>query len=432
MNPIKEVIKKEKQKKKEEKELLKKLEQEEKELGIEEDEIKFSFKDLVDIIKNNDELDEELESYLTEEEKKTIKENLKEEKRLTTIVMSILGVVICSLMVVFIIVNHTGTSDLIKITEPIVKEYYEEKYNKKISIDSTYYLSYIDDENKTQKSNIHITNTKDNYHIIGIDNKNLGDDIDIQNVYDEYSEYLNTFGFDKISSSPTLSYQDYYKNYNILYDYIKVLPSNKTYKELLESKKLTIRDIIFYQGNINLNYFKNLLKTISDDSKFILIENRKGIPIKVTILSKNENFIIDITNTTEIQKGITYYELNKNINEINEIEVKSIKESYINDENYEFQNAFKIEYDSYRSQEDTKANYYFFKFDASYLNVDNLAIIDTTPSSDGTYSIMDELRYPEAYFIKVGGSVYVIGTDEMVFANKIKKDNGLLCKLGLC
>lgn len=432
MNPIKEIIKKEKQKKKEDKALLKKLEEEERELGIEEDDTKFSFKDFFDILKNHDEIDEELESYLTEEEKNTYREKLKEEKRLTTIIMSVMGIIIVALIGVFIVLNQTGTSELIKTVEPAVKEYYKKNYNSKILIDETYYLKYTNEKNQNVDSKIHITKTKDNKHIIGINKKNFGDDIDIKHVYEQYQEQLKTYNIDLISSSPTISYKDYYKAYNVFYDYIKVLPKGKTYEELIDSKKLTIRDIIFYQGNINFNHFKSLLSKLSIDSKFILIENKKGIPIKLSVLSNSENYTIDITNTTEIEKGITYYELNRNINEIGEVILKNVKKSYIVEEGYAFKNGYTIDCDSYVNKEEQKSRYYFFKFDTDKLELNNISFISTTATYEETYTLLEEKDYPEAYFIKVGGSIYLIGTKEMTFANKYKHNDSFLCKLGLC
>lgn len=433
MSIVNDILKKEKEKKKIEKQLIKKMEQEEKELGIEDETPKFTFKDIIDILKKDDALDEELESYLTEEEKIKYHEKLQEEKRYTMLIYKIVGVLAVVLIIFGIILNNITMSPLLKTTEPIIKEYYKEKYNKNISIDNTYYLTYKTEENELKESKIHITKTTDNHHIIGVDNKNIGDDIDTSKVYESYNNTLKSFKFNLIYSSPIISYKDYYKQYNTLYDYIKVLPDGKTYEELIDSKKLTIRDVIFYQGNINVNYFRNFVKKLSDDSKFILIKNEKGLPVNVFIISKKEYFNINITNSLKKDKGITYYEFNRNINGIDDVSITKIKESNIASDNYKYSNAYKISIDKgYYRKDEIKSNYFLIKFDEDKLNTNNIHALSTRKGYGGYYEVLNYDQYPELYFTKVGGSIYVIGNTDSAFANYNNKNKSFLCNLGLC
>ena len=56
------------------------------------------------------------------------------------------------------------------------------------------------------------------------------------------------------------------------YDYIEVLPSNYEFDELYNSGKLTVTDVIIYQGDFNYETVKNLLVNLSNDSMFYFIK----------------------------------------------------------------------------------------------------------------------------------------------------------------
>lgn len=433
MIPLKEMIKRERKAKKEEKALMKKLDQEEKKLELEEEKEQFSFKDIMDVLKNESDLDEELESYLTEEEKISYHEQLNEEKRFTKMIFRIIGGTLGVLIIFCIVINSISGTIITKEIEPLVKDYYKDKFNKKIDIQETYFLEFYNkQESKKEETKIHITKTKDNHHIIGVNKKNLGDDIDNSEVYNTYNELLKNLKFDLISSNPIISYKDYYTNYNALYDYIKVLPNNKTFNELLGTKKLTIRDVIIYQNNININYFKALVNKLSDDSKFILIKSTKGIPENIITISKNDIKVTNVINRTNILEGITNYELDPNTNAYSTLELIKIKGSAIKAENISFKNVYKVELNSVYGKDENKNKYFIIKFDKNNLESKDIALISARKNYDGYYTLLNENEYPEIYFIDTGGYIYVIGTEEISFANTYKKKEGFLCKLGLC
>ncbi|MDE6292869.1 MAG: hypothetical protein K2L98_04225, partial [Bacilli bacterium] len=255
-------------KSKEEKELLKKMAEEEEALEREIDaEIQTDKVKLVDILFDEDEEIKELEEYMTEEELDNMANLQKENKRLIIISGSIFGGIIVSLFIFLFFFSEAIKSDLLKVTLPIMEDYYQEKYNTKLNYFNINYLCQRIN-NKEECSNIAHLTTRENRHIIAVDNKNIGDDINSENMTNEYNDYMHSHlaELDIIGNNATLSYEDYYLNYNIHADYIKALPSNMDITSLINSKKLTITDVIIYQGSYNYNYVKNYLNNFSKDS----------------------------------------------------------------------------------------------------------------------------------------------------------------------
>ena len=128
-------------KSKEEKELLKKMEEEEKALEREIDaEIPKEKVKLVDLIFDEDEEDNDLEEYMTEAEKEEMSTLQKENKRLMIICGSVLAGIFITLGIFLFFFSEAVKSDLLKVTLPLMEDYYQEKYNTKLNYFDINYL----------------------------------------------------------------------------------------------------------------------------------------------------------------------------------------------------------------------------------------------------------------------------------------------------
>lgn len=422
-------------KSKEEKELLKKMEEEEKALEREIDaEIPKEKVKLVDLIFDEDEEDNDLEEYMTEAEKEEMSTLQKENKRLMIICGSVLGGIFITLGIFLFFFSEAVKSDLLKVTLPLMEDYYQERYNTKLNyFDINYLCKTVD--NKEECSNIAHLTTKENRHIMAIDNKNIGDDINIEAITNEYNDYMHNHlpELDIIGNNATLSYQDYYLNYNIHADYIKALPSNMKFSDLLNTKKLTITDVIIYQGTYNYNYVKNYLNNFSSDSVIYLIGTKNGIPASLQIVAANYHYEFNITATLELDKKITYYELDRSKNNVSSLKVKHILEQDIKTlNNYTITNAYGFEFEINRNsnRDEERPNYFFVRLDDVTFSESN--IYEFSMSSYGSsYEELKEDDYIPVITYRLGSSTYIISNANIGIGN-IKEKEGFLCKIGLC
>ena len=422
-------------KSKEEKELLKKMEEEEKALEREIDaEIPKEKVKLVDLIFDEDEEDNDLEEYMTEAEKEEMSTLQKENKRLMIICGSVLAGIFITLGIFLFFFSEAVKSDLLKVTLPLMEDYYQEKYNTKLNyFDINYLCKTVD--NKEECSNIAHLTTKENRHIMAIDNKNIGDDINIEAITNEYNDYMHNHlpELDIIGNNATLSYQDYYLNYNIHADYIKALPSNMKFSDFLNTKKLTITDVIIYQGTYNYNYVKNYLNNFSSDSVIYLIGTKNGIPASLQIVAANYHYEFNITATLELDKKITYYELDRSKNNVSSLKVKHILEQDIKTlNNYTITNAYGFEFEINRNsnRDEERPNYFFVRLDDVTFSESN--IYEFSMSSYGSsYEELKEDDYIPVITYRLGSSTYIISNANIGIGN-IKEKEGFLCKIGLC
>ena len=440
-NEVREYYRKQKQKKKEDKELLKKLikEEEDLEIDIPEANDDFNFKIIVDAVKNDPELDAEIHSYLTESEKEDMLEAKKEERRLVVIMGSIMTAIFLIAGIAMFVLSRQGGGTTEEVLMPKIEEYIKTNYSSAENIISLTQLKIKNDDLDVSNSNMYYALTSNNHHIITFEDKELyADDFNNSDIYEEYKKLITTIGgnYDLIASSPVISHQDFYNNYNLQLPYIKVLPQDKTFNDLLESKKLTVTDTIMYQGTINFKDAKNIINKLSDDSRFIFIKNEKGLPKSISIISKTEYFTLNIMNTTEILEGINYYELDTNRNGISNFNITEIKaglvvaeEGYTSSKGYKLE--YKMDYSTFNGT-DKRSEYYFLSMDQSLINTNNLLLFDTTKNLDKSYEEFKSYEYPLFITSKIGGKIYIIGTKELGFANKIKKEEPFLCKIGLC
>lgn len=429
-------LKKRREEKKKEKELLKKIEEEEKEIAKElPPEDKYTFRELMEVLHGKSEEDIEYESYLTEEELKEEEEKKKQEKKIFIIAGTVFTVAVVLVVVGVNVFYNTFKADILKITQPLLENYYEEKYGEKTKITNIEELTYKNEEREEIKTGIYLATTKDNRHLMCVNNEIIGDDIDINSRKNELLEYMstNTPNTNMITHEADISYQDYYIKFNRYLEYIKTLPSNTNLNELIASGKLTVTYKLVYQEDINLNEYQNLLNNFSNDSKFYLIKHEVGLPTNLKILTKEK--VIDLNVTGEVKKedNITNIELARDFNGVTSVDITNISKSGLQSiSEYNLTNGLLIEFEKERrSNKDDieKSNYYMIRVSSSPWNQSSVQV--ETRKSGNQYRELLPNEYKDVVFIEVGGSTYIIGDEEVLIATKTEK-KGFLCNLGIC
>ena len=239
---------------------------------------------------------------------------------------------------------------------------------------------------------------------------------------------------DIVDTSPTLSYKDYYLNYNMYYDYIEVLPSNYEFDELYNSGKLTVTDVIIYQGDFNYETVKNLLVNLSNDSMFYFIKLEKGLPINLTIVNKFGAWSANVSTSIKQNKNITYYELSRDVNAVSKLSLSEVKGSDIVllDDTKEVKKAYSItiKTESQNSNEPQKASFYLLSFDSGSLSTSNL--IQFKGGYDNDYQELSKDEYKRVITFKSGGKVYLIANTNIYIANTSHKSNWLCEEYNIC
>jgi hypothetical protein len=202
---------------------------------------------------------------------------------------------------------------------------------------------------------------------------------------------------------------------------------------MYDSGKLTISDIIIYQGTINYLDAKAIINKLSDDSRLIFIKNEKGLPKSIAFISKTEYIAVNIANTLKPMEGINYYELPTSHNSVTNFKITKIKDTGIElqDNQYKSINNYKITYDSKNYEDNKKLEYFFISLDTTKFNNKDI-IFANTSKSNGVYKELKPNELPLLYTTTTGGKVYIIGNKEIVFGNKTLNNNSILCNLGLC
>lgn len=415
------------------KELIRQMEEEEKELEKDLPQEKFSIKELFDLLKNKSEEDIEYESLLTESELEEERRQKKEDKKLAIIIGSAFVVMITGI-VIFITVFYNATkSDLLKITQPILEDYYKSTYGESVNITSIEELINKNENNEDENTGIVVATTNNNNHIMCINNEFIGDDIITLSMNEEYLNYMNQYidATNLIYQSVELSYQDYYLTYNRFLDYINTLPESYTLTDLLNSNKLTVTYKLVYQNNINLSYYQNMINTLSDDSAFYLLKQEVGLPVNLTIITKNKTLSLDVTATLRKEEDITYYELSREVNSVSQLSITSILDSSVTEiGDYDITNAYIINYETDRAYNEDTSSYYILKFNSGQISQNSIKQLNTY-KNDNSYDELEIDEYKDIIFIDVGGSVYLIAYDEIAFGIKSNKKS-FLCNLGIC
>lgn len=430
-------LKQRREEKKKEKELLKRIEEEEK--AIEKElppEDTYSLKDTFTLLKNKSEEDIEYESYLTEEEIKEEQDRAKQEKKIAIIAGSIFMVAIILTVVGVNVFYNTFKADILKITQPLLEDYYEEKYGEKAEITNIQELTYQNEERETINTGIYLATTKNNKHLMCINNDLIGDDISISSINNNLLEYflVNAPTTNLITHSIDVSYEDYYIDFNRNLDYINVLPSNKSLEELLISNKLTVTYKLVYQGDININEYQNILNTFSKDSKLYLIKHEVGLPTNLKIITKDKVIDLDVTGEVKKEENITNIELSREFNNVTQVEITSVSQSGLEATgDYDLTNGLLIEYEverQYSKDEIPKSSYYMLRVSNSPWN-QTTAVQVSTSKSTNRYRELDAASATDIIYIEVGGYTYIISENEALIATKTAK-KGFLCNLGIC
>lgn len=418
-------------------EQMKKMKKEEEELEKElEKEIPKEKISLLDLIFDSDEPEEqELYQYLTDSEKQELEELKKSSKRITITAISTLGGIVALGFVGLFIFSILIKSDLEKITKPIMQEYYNNTYGEKVKIKELYNICPKEGE----CSDIAIGLTDSNTRLVAKNNELLGDDSGAKTkIVNEYKTYIKsalaTSGL--ISHNPELSYKPYYLTYQYYDENINVMPANKSFEELLNTKQLTIVDTLIYQGIFNYNVIKDLLLKLSKDSKFYIIEQENGLPISLTVAKKGSITKFPITGSVEQYEGITTYQTNRLTNSVNSISVNPITSNDVQTEGDIVANTpytIAIEKDRPKQDEPELPSYYLIRFKNNTFSINNKNnVLLFSYNSNSSYSRPYEIsEYPELVSINIGGYTYVISNTSIGIATK-GRNNSLLCRLNLC
>ena len=445
--------KREKQLKKEEKELDKEVEKEYKEkYPVDHSNIsnKLARKmaEFFDILWPDDEdkLDKEYEEYMTEEEKKKIEEMKKEEKRVIITAAISFAVIITIGVSFFYAYVYFNRSHYEKVISPMIKEYFKNHYNAEIETDNNNLICYEvkDEENRTKEecTNLLITTTNTKKHILTIDDEYMGDDVNQMSFrttfQNDFENQFNDIGL--VYDETSLSYKDFYHEYNYYLDYINILPINKTYQELIDTNKVTITTKVLYQGEYDLNRVKYFLNSFSEDSRIYMIKVNQGLPSKISIIGKDFFFEANISNSLQLNNDVQYYELDRTINSTSTCVLKDVSTHGIQESNtnrrydskveYEFKNGnyIEIQYERPRYKEEPKPHYYLIKYSNNRF-INNFILFD---GSNGRYTELDKNKYPMFVTMTLGSETYIIADDSFGIALKTEKKQGFLCNFGLC
>ncbi|MBR6073219.1 MAG: hypothetical protein IKP76_02735 [Bacilli bacterium] len=363
-----------------------------------------------------DPLEEELKQYMSEEQLEQEKNDKKNNKILIIISSSIMAVIMVIALVIILVANYNMQDDLHKITAKELKEYYNNKYGTKTSIDEIKYICYTNQDRKEECTDIVYATTKDN-HIILKKNEIIGDNNNTSSIYNSYKQdILQYIPSDKlITNNPIISYKDFYYNYYQYIDYIKVLP-NKSYNELKDSKKLTIRDFIIYQGDIDENQIKGLIDTLNSDSELVLLKQKNGMPINIKVINQSAITSIDITAQINLDDGIINYQLDTNLNNTSTVSLIKVAGSSIKPliDGTEFNNTFSLKIDKLRSYRDDEINrdnlpsYYLVSFN----NLTDNNIIQFNGNNE-----LKKEEYKYLYYINTSNKTYVFATDDISIGN---------------
>lgn len=394
---------------------------------------------------DEEQIDKEYMDMLSDAEKKELGLMKTENKRVLTIASIIMSSALTIACIVVYVAVMLNKSHYEKVIKPMINNYYQFHYFKEIQVLSHEDICYeVMDEKHSRKeecTNLHLSYINDGTHVITINDEYIGDDVNQNSFKESYKAKIeNRFSYlGIVDQDVTLSYKDLYHDYYLYEDYSKILPVGKNFDELLNSRKLTISNVILYKNELNINDMQNYIKNFSDDSAIYLIKVSAGLPSNLTIIKKDYVFDSSVSNSTPLKENITNYELDRNVNSINDISVKDVSTHGINNiysdyddkKTYQYNDGIYIstEYERAWGDEPQKPHYYLIKFTNGSYKYNNLALFD---GSNGRYSEMEKKEYPFYITLTIGNDTYLIGDDSLGIANKTKKKSGFLCNLGLC
>ncbi len=424
-------IKERREEKRKEKELLKQIAEEEKRIEAEFPDSKYSISEVFAVLKNKSEEDIEYESYLTESELEEEKSRKKAEKKIMFAGIFIMVFAATFAIIYTNVYYNAHKSELLKVTEPIFKDYYKKHYGEKLKKVDLIELTREED-NETKNTGIYLLTTKDGKHLMSINNELLGDDINPSKLNNDLLTYLSTNISNPglITHSIETSYQEYYTEYNRFLDYIHVVP-NKSLDELIASKKLTVTYKLIYQHDLNDAELLDLISNFSSDSAFYLIKHEAGQPTNLKIVTHDKITSLDVQNYTKKDDDITYLELDRTKNRTTNVDVVKYAESAaLAKGDYSLKNPIRIEFESEYRYDEALPSYYFLDLDNTLITEKNLVQLSTS-KSDNYYQELDKDNYTDIIIIEYGSHSYLIGEEKVMIARKGEKKS-FLCNLGIC
>lgn len=363
-----------------------------------------------------DPVEEELKQYMSKEQLEQESRDKKNNRILIIISSSIMTITMIIALVIILVVNYNMQDDLHKITAKELKEYYNNRYGTKTSIDDIKYVCYTNSERKEECTDIIYAKTKDN-HIILKKNDLIGDNNNLTSIYNSYKqELLSIIQSDQmITNNPIISYRDFYYNYYQYIDYIKVLP-NKSYNELKANNKLTIRDFIIYQGEIDDNRIKTLIDTLNSDSEVILLKLNKGMPYSIKTITQGGIYNIDIVSQVNLDDGIINYQLDTNRNNTQTVNLIKVASSSVKplEENEIISNTYSFTIDKLRQNNneeiirDLLPSYYL----VSINNLSDNNVIQFNSSSE-----LKKEEYKYLYYINSSNKTYIFANENISVGN---------------
>ena len=402
-----------------------------------------------DILWPDDEeaLDKEYEQYMSEEEKKQVKYMEREERR----VIATAGVIFTATIIFGIAIFYTylyfTKSHYEKVISPMIKEYFKNHYDSEIQTDTNNFICYevkVEGTYSTKEecTNLLITTTDTKKHVLTIGDEYKGDDVNQMSFRKSFqNDFENQFSdIGIVYDESSLSYKDFYHDFNDYLDYINILPINMTYQELIDTGKVTITTKVLYQGNYDLNRVRYFLKDFSEDSRIYLIKVNQGLPSKLTIIGNEFFFEANVSHDLKLNNDVYFYELDRSVNstsscELIDVSTHGISESYSNRRyqsklEYEFKNGnyFNMEYERAGYKEVQKPHYYLVKYSNNKF-INNFILFD---GSNGNYTELDKEKYPLFITMTLGSETYVITDDSFGIALKTEKKESIWCNFGLC
>ena len=421
---------------KEQEKLLKEAEKEYKEEVKQENAIKYKdmsktdilVKDTKDFFKEmlNDEDIIEAEKLLTDKQREAIKEQEKEEKKITIKAAIIFGLVILFTTILLLLFGELIKTDLEKVTQPILENYYKETFGKKGRVRN---IRYLDKE-----KHIALATFTTNINVMCIDNEYIGNDSTYEKVYQDYKNYLINVmqATNFIIDNPKLSFRPYLVEYNYYIDYIDVLPSGLTFSQMLNSHTLDIVDTIIYEGNINKTNIQSMLNNFGDNSKIYLIKQNSQNIINLSVITKDAIKSFDVVEEKYSSDNDIFYQFSQEINKIDYVDIIKTDDGY-DSENNHYINGKKLRVSTSYLQglrydeKDPRDSYYLVRINKNR-KYDNFKIFNGYRS----YNQIDLNEYPEVVTIESVNGFILIGDEEITFANQDKQRVSWICRIGLC
>ncbi len=385
-------------------------------------------KDTKDFFKEmlNDEDIIEAEKLLTDKQREALKEQEKEEKKITIKAIIIFSLVILFTTILLLLFGELIKTDLEKVTQPILENYYKETFGEKKRVRN---IRYLDKE-----KHIALATFTSNINVMCIDNEYIGNDSTYETVYQDYKAYLINVmqATNFIIDNPKLSFRPYIVKYNYYIDYIDVLPSGLTFSQMLNSHTLDIVDTIIYEGDINKSNIQSMLNNFGDNSKIYLLKHNSQNIVNLSVITKDQIKSFDVVEEKYSNDFDIFYQFDQNINKVEYVEITNMDNGYDRENNH-YINAKRLRVKTSYLQrlsydeEDPRDAYYLVRINKNR-KYDDFKMLGGYSS----YNQLDLDEYPDVITIDSPNGFVLIGEKEITFANQDRTRVSWICRIGLC